>query len=243
MAGWAGGVFTRARNWAQDKINLINPQAALFDQEDDNFSTGLNNCVTKDGTNKPSAAMDWNAQNLANIATLTAVTANITNLAATQGRGVMLSKFKTADTSRISTVTLTDDPHLASLALQANVSYAITLMLLFDATTTAGMGIQINLFYSNTFASTAVGGISGVVTGSVNQVPYGSSLLKIQSVSGTVSLAAVTVATASANGLLFQGILQTTAAGNLSMQWAQNSNTANNLNMRQGSYLTAVQIS
>lgn len=60
MAGWSGGVFTRARNWAQDKLNSINPQAALFDQEDDNFATGLNNCVTKDGLNKPTAAMDWN---------------------------------------------------------------------------------------------------------------------------------------------------------------------------------------
>lgn len=67
MAGWSAGVFTRARNWAQDKLNTINPQAALFDQEDDNFAAGLNNCVTKDGLNKPSAAMDWNVQQLKNV--------------------------------------------------------------------------------------------------------------------------------------------------------------------------------
>lgn len=67
MAGWAAGVFTRARNWVNDKNGAINPQAALFDQEDDNFASGLNNCVTKDGLNKPSATMDWNAQILKNV--------------------------------------------------------------------------------------------------------------------------------------------------------------------------------
>lgn len=67
MAGWSAGIFTRARNWAQDKINLISPQAPNFDQEDDNFATGLNNCITKDGLNKPSATMDWNGQLLKNV--------------------------------------------------------------------------------------------------------------------------------------------------------------------------------
>lgn len=74
MAGWAGGVFTRARNWVADKSGAINPQAALFDQEDDNFATGLNNCVTKDGLNKPTATMDWNAQRLTALADATVAT-------------------------------------------------------------------------------------------------------------------------------------------------------------------------
>jgi len=67
MGGWSGGVYTRFRNWVSDKANSINPQAALFDQEDDGFAGGLNNCVTKDGLNKPSAAMDWNGQNLTGV--------------------------------------------------------------------------------------------------------------------------------------------------------------------------------
>lgn len=74
MAGWSGGIFTRARNWAQDKLNSINPQASLFDQEDDNFATGLNNCVTKDGLNKPSTTMDWNSQRLTALADATGAT-------------------------------------------------------------------------------------------------------------------------------------------------------------------------
>lgn len=72
--GWSAGTYTRARNWVQDKINLINPQAALFDQEDDATALGLNNCVTKDGLNKPSATMDWNGQRLTALADATAAT-------------------------------------------------------------------------------------------------------------------------------------------------------------------------
>lgn len=67
MGGWSGGVYTRFRNWVSDKAASINPQASLFDQEDDGFAAGLNNCVTKDGLNKPSAAMDWNGQNLSGV--------------------------------------------------------------------------------------------------------------------------------------------------------------------------------
>lgn len=67
MGGWSGGVYSRFRNWVTDKANSINPQAALFDQEDDGFAAGLNNCITKDGLNKPSSAMDWNGQSLTGV--------------------------------------------------------------------------------------------------------------------------------------------------------------------------------
>lgn len=71
MGGWSGGIYTRFRNWVTDKANSINPQASLFDQEDDGFAAGLNNCITKDGLNKPSSAMDWNGQNLSGVLNLT----------------------------------------------------------------------------------------------------------------------------------------------------------------------------
>lgn len=71
MGGWSGGVYSRFRNWVTDKANSVNPQASLFDQEDDGFAAGLNNCVTKDGLNKPSSAMDWNGQNLSGVLNLT----------------------------------------------------------------------------------------------------------------------------------------------------------------------------
>lgn len=70
MGGWSGGVYSRFRNWVTDKANSINPQAALFDQEDDGFAAGLNNCITKDGLSKPTSAMDWNGQSLTGVLNL-----------------------------------------------------------------------------------------------------------------------------------------------------------------------------
>jgi len=51
--GWSGGVFTRARDWTADEGAALNIEASLMDQEDDNFETGINNCLTKDGQNSP----------------------------------------------------------------------------------------------------------------------------------------------------------------------------------------------
>jgi len=53
--GWSGGTFTRARDWTADAGAALNIEASLMDQEDDNFETGINNCLTKDGQNTPTA--------------------------------------------------------------------------------------------------------------------------------------------------------------------------------------------
>lgn len=107
MGGWSGGVYTRFRNWVSDKANSINPQASLFDQEDDGFAAGLNNCITKDGLNKPSAPMDWNGQsltgvlNLANTGTVSLVSGkwtislngNLVGIAPVSGNAMSLTGF------------------------------------------------------------------------------------------------------------------------------------------------------
>src|SRR5882724_3384809 len=149
MAGWAAGVFTRARNWVTDKNGAINPQATLFDQEDDNFASGLNNCVTKDGTNKPSAAMDWNAQNLTNIASL-GYTGNAV------GRGVAFCKFKSADTARVSTIVPANDPDLI-YAIPAAGTYAFEVLLsCIQSNATNSAGINWNVNYSGTITAASV---------------------------------------------------------------------------------------
>ncbi len=53
--GWSGGTFTRARDWQADEAGAIDMEAVNFDQEDDNFEAGINNCLTKDGQNSPTA--------------------------------------------------------------------------------------------------------------------------------------------------------------------------------------------
>lgn len=53
---WSGGgVFSRAYSWVQDALASIDITASRMDGEFDNFATGLNDCVTKDGQNSATA--------------------------------------------------------------------------------------------------------------------------------------------------------------------------------------------
>lgn len=228
MSGWSGGVFTRARNWAQDKLNNINPQAALFDQEDDNFATGLNNCVTKDGTNKPSATMDWNAQRLSNIADATA----FTDASSYRQSGVYA--VKSTGTIITSSSTLTDDPHLV-LALTAG-TWAIEQWISLCATTGGGGGFRWKFTFSGTSTSSGLAFQTNIASGS-------SAL--VTGIGGTpVTFPSITVAAglSQSDFLRWTGVAVITVAGNIVFQWAQNSASVNSTNVNAGSWLKATKI-
>ena len=53
--GWSGGIYTRERDFTDDDANGIKMLSANFDEEHDAIETGFNNCLTKDGSNSPSA--------------------------------------------------------------------------------------------------------------------------------------------------------------------------------------------
>jgi len=53
--GWAAGVFSRVHDWEADEAAGENIEAARMDAEDDNFATGINTCLTKDGQNAATA--------------------------------------------------------------------------------------------------------------------------------------------------------------------------------------------
>ena len=55
MAGWLAGTFTRFHNWVADRNASIDITAPRFDEENDTFASGINNCLTKDGQNVPTA--------------------------------------------------------------------------------------------------------------------------------------------------------------------------------------------
>lgn len=60
--GWDGsGNFSRARNWQNDEAADIDMLSANFDEEDDNFATGINACLTKNNETKPTADFRPNA--------------------------------------------------------------------------------------------------------------------------------------------------------------------------------------
>ena len=53
---WSGtGVFSRVYNWVQDNLAGIPITDTRFDQEHDSFADGINNALTKDGQNTPTA--------------------------------------------------------------------------------------------------------------------------------------------------------------------------------------------
>lgn len=70
MAFNGAGVFVRLYNWVNDAAAAINITASRMDAETDGIAAGLSNCITRDGQGKPSAAIDWNGQNLSNVANL-----------------------------------------------------------------------------------------------------------------------------------------------------------------------------
>ena len=58
MPGWNGsGTFERYYDWTDDESAGQNIEAARFDQENDTFASGINNCLTKNGENSPTAAL------------------------------------------------------------------------------------------------------------------------------------------------------------------------------------------
>lgn len=71
MAFNGAGLFVRLYNWVSDAAAAINITASRMDGEMDGFAAGLSNCITRDGQGKPSAAIDWNGQNLSNVNGLT----------------------------------------------------------------------------------------------------------------------------------------------------------------------------
>ena len=74
MAGWNGsGTFSRTYNWSQDQANGIKIVASRHDANDVDFVNGINNCLTKDGQNSPSAALPMATYNHTNVGKATAL--------------------------------------------------------------------------------------------------------------------------------------------------------------------------
>jgi len=64
--GWAGGVFSRtngtytgANVWASDEGAGVDIESVRHDTHDKDLADGINACLTKDGSNSPSAHLSW----------------------------------------------------------------------------------------------------------------------------------------------------------------------------------------
>lgn len=73
---WAGGTYTKGNNatggWAGDASLGIGIEAGRHDTQDNDFATGINNCLTKDGTNSATADLNLGGYKPVNIASGTA---------------------------------------------------------------------------------------------------------------------------------------------------------------------------
>jgi hypothetical protein len=72
MAWNGSGVFNRLYNWVTDKANGVKITASRMDGEFDNYKTGLENCLTRDGQNSPTANLPMNGKRHTGVSNATA---------------------------------------------------------------------------------------------------------------------------------------------------------------------------
>ncbi len=144
---------------------------------------------------------------------------------------------KSADTTRASTSTLTDDPHLASISLTTNTTYFIEAYLLHSSPTTAD--IKFSLAATNTpgggWSST---GVSGNVA--YNQATSASGDLKAWSGTPTVSHGGAGAGLYAMTKLEGFAIVGTASA--LTLKWAQDTLDAGNTVLYKGSFIRATPV-
>jgi hypothetical protein len=73
---WSGGTYTKWNNaaggWAGDSANGVGILASRHDSQDDDFTTGINSCLTKNGANSPTANINWGGYKITNLGNATA---------------------------------------------------------------------------------------------------------------------------------------------------------------------------
>lgn len=256
---WNGtGTYTRAyASWTND-ANLGSPiSATKFDLEDNDFQAGIQNCLTIDGQNKPSATLNWaHALNISlgsdgqaaswsrsggsNNPALTLTVADATGitmamaggtLAITGARGVPLCAFKAVTTQR--TGTIANDPDL-TIAVPKAGTYAIEITMVINRN-------------SGSNATVIEANFSGSLNGSA-----GNSLTQLGTVNGAASPGTMNInspvsgflwGTATLDVFILKGSLQCTSSGTLVLQWGQSVSSANPVNLFAGSTMTITQIS
>lgn len=74
--GWSGGTYTKGNQssggWAGDASLGIGIEAGRHDTQDNDFANGINNCLTKDGQNTPTANLSMGGFKHTNCAAATA---------------------------------------------------------------------------------------------------------------------------------------------------------------------------
>jgi len=143
--------------------------------------------------------------------------------------------YKTSDTSRSGTTTLSADPHL-TFTMPANLESAcVEGLLMFQGNASSGaQGIKIGLFY------TSPGPVANprmLVTGIVNgTATQGITSWQATATSSSFALSTVALST-SGDVLSIHGVVAGAQGGNIGVSWAQNGSSTNPTTMLTGSWL------
>lgn len=140
--------------------------------------------------------------------------------------------FKATSTDRSSTTTLAPDPVL-QIPLQADTAYVVEVFLLFTGVTTGTQGFKYGLGYTGSF--TTIGASQGIQT--VNTTPA----VAIPGALDAEAFATI-VSGGGVDGVSFKLFINTNTAGVLSVDWAQNSSSANASRLITGSFISAIRI-
>ena len=68
MCAWSGGNFTRANpTWVSDATNLIGVEPVRHDNQDNDFTTGINECLNKTGQNGMTGTLSMGTNKITNL--------------------------------------------------------------------------------------------------------------------------------------------------------------------------------
>lgn len=152
-----------------------------------------------------------------------------------------LIAFKTADTARISTAALANDPDL-QIGLKSSARYLIEAELLVQLGVGVSGGVQFGWTYGGTIAAAygrAIVTDATTINGGGNTRWRGTAFPAFVSSIANASFNAAT----ELQQVYLQMLIQTTTAGNLALSWAQVVSTALNTTLNANSVLRATRIS
>lgn len=147
------------------------------------------------------------------------------------GIGQVLFAKKTADTSRASTITATDDPHLVT-TVAANATYELNAYIIYNANTTGDFGLQFGVPAGTT------GDYSGVGWGRDATASVGTGGWTVRMNQNTITQNRTYGGDTTDLTIHIKGIVVTAGtAGNFSFQWAQAVSDAGATIVRTPSYM------
>lgn len=197
MAGWNGaGVFSRTYNWVQDQINGILIRADRHDANDTDFVNGINNCLTKDGQNSPTANLPMGSFKHTNVAKATALDQYAT------AEQIIDNELTYYTTSGTDTYTIAPSPAITAYA--AGTGFRIKI----GTTNTGASTLNVNALGAKTIKTPAGAALTAgaLLSGSIVDVTYDGTdfiingdISKVASItSGTINGATVGVTTPAA---------------------------------------------